>query len=286
VPVSSPVPHSRRIRWYAKKTSRTGMAAIAGGLGRWRPGNNAATGIRVLTYHRFGPSLRDPFCVEVGDFDAQMAWVAKNGLALTLEEIEAYLAGDPDTRREGVLVTIDDGFKSLLTAAVPVLARHRIPAVAFIPVGKVGGDEDGSEPHLTWAELAIVAQAGVTIGSHSWSHRSFARLPRERMQEEAVRSREVLEDRLGSRISAFAYPFGTRADYSREAAAVLEASGYACAFTSQHEALRPGMHRFMLPRIKIEGGEGLATFRRVCRGGLDAWSWVDRRLSFLQERGQ
>jgi hypothetical protein len=104
------------------------------------------------------------------------------------------------------------------------------------------------------------------------------------VEYEARRSREVLERRLERRITAFAYPFGTWADFNPSTTAILERSGYTCAFTSQHGAVRSGMNIYTLPRVKVESGEGMWLFRLLTRGGLDNWCWVDRTLWRLQAR--
>jgi peptidoglycan/xylan/chitin deacetylase (PgdA/CDA1 family) len=172
------------------------------------------------------------------------------------------------------------------------LQRYRIPAVAFVPAGEISightrpsrpGDET-ADARITWAELEALAEAGVTIGSHAWTHRSLAGMSMAEIREQAERSREALQQHLGRPVTAFAYPFGTHADFSETTAMVLRESGYTCAFTSQHGAVRSGMDPFTLPRVKVEGGEPLWMFRLLCRGGLDAWRWIDRTLWRLQAR--
>jgi hypothetical protein len=87
---------------------------------------------------------------------------------------------------------------------------------------------------------------------------------------------------LGTPVTSFAYPFGTRADYNEATAALLREAGYTCAFTSQHGAIAPGADPLTLPRVKVEGGEGMWMFQSLTRGGLDGWRWIDRTLWSLQ----
>ena len=47
--------------------------------------------------------------------------------------------------------------------------------------------------------------------------------------------------------------------------------------------LGAGADPLTLPRVKIEGGEGMGMFRLAASGGLDAWSLVDRSLYVLQK---
>ncbi len=100
--------------------------------------------------------------------------------------------------------------------------------------------------------------------------------------DELARSKALLEERLGIHITAFAYPFGTRADYNREIADLARSCGYSCAFTSQHGAIRRGDDAFVLNRVKVESGEPLATYAALVHGGLDAWRWIDRGFWRMQ----
>ncbi|MBI4516763.1 MAG: polysaccharide deacetylase family protein [Deltaproteobacteria bacterium] len=270
------------LRWALKKTARKALAlSTAGCEHAWRwAGKPVTAPVRVLTYHRFGAARRDPFCVRVEDFEQHMAWIAGHCDARSLADVTSIVGGQVQFTRPGVLVTIDDGLRSLYTEALPILQRYRVPAVAFVPAGEIGTASD--EARLSWNELRDLHQAGITIGSHGWVHRSLGRLSAAAVRDDMERSRSAIEQRLGIRVSAFAYPFGTRADYNAVTEAVLRDSGYTCAFTSQHGAVRAGMNPFSLPRIKVEGGEDLWMFRLLCRGALDGWQWVDHTLWRLQ----
>ncbi len=135
---------------------------------------------------------------------------------------------------------------------------------------------------MTAEELQRLAASGATIGSHAFTHRSLARLPSDTQRAEAEQSRAVLEGLTRRPVTAFAYPFGTRADYDDATSAALRAAGYRFAFTSQHGAVLPGSDRLRLPRVKVEGGESLWMFRAIVHGAMDGWRWVDRWLWRLQ----
>jgi peptidoglycan/xylan/chitin deacetylase (PgdA/CDA1 family) len=257
-----------RARWITKKLARHTVAAASRPLAR--------PGVRVLTYHRFGEARGDPYTISAADFEAQMRWLAQRRLALSLEDLERFLDGSGEVR-QGVVVTMDDGSRSVLSVALPVLRAHAIPAVVFVPAGLIGSGDT-----LDWDELTRLRDGGIVIGSHGHLHRSFGRISLDQARDEAERSREELEARLGVGVTSFAYPYGTRADFDVETGRILRQSGYRLAFTSQHAAVDPAMDRMALPRLKVEGGEARWMFRAICTGGLDAWGWVDRFLWRLQ----
>jgi peptidoglycan/xylan/chitin deacetylase (PgdA/CDA1 family) len=267
-----------RARWLAKQGARHGVA-----YGSWACGSLAAraargTRIRAITYHRFGDVPGDPWCVAPAAFAAQMQWLARNGLAISLDDLCAFVAGRKALAHDAVLVTIDDGCRSTVTDALPILRDAGVPAVVFVSAGLVGAGAvaaDHDEPYATWDELAALRAARIEIGSHAFDHRSLGRMGASEARDQAVRSRRRIEAELGVPPRSFAYPFGTRADSNAATDRMLVEVGYEVAFTAVHGAIRPGLAPIGLPRVKVEGGESLRMFELSCRGAMDAWRLVD-----------
>ncbi|HYF23174.1 MAG TPA: polysaccharide deacetylase family protein [Caulobacteraceae bacterium] len=262
-------------RWIAKKAARAGVAAMTALPALISEGRPR---LRVLTYHRFGPSRRSPFCVSADSFERQMSRLADSGKAVTLGQAKAFAQGRLDLPDGSVLVTIDDGDPSVVSAAAPILKACGVPAVLFT----VAGRPDGFAV-MPDADLRALAEQGIEIGSHSMTHRSMARLPRAEALREARESRERLEQVLGRAVAAFAYPFGTRADFSGDTGEVLREAGYDIAFTSQHGAVTPELDPLALPRVKVESGDPDWLFPLLTRGAMDAWRLVDEAAYGLQK---
>lgn len=274
---------------------RLGVAqsmSIAGIKGIEKKSNNPPC-LRILTYHSFLGTRRDPFSVTPSVFEKQMAFLAEHELATDLNALGMLIAGNRKSSKGRILVTIDDGLKSLYQNAAPILRHYAIPAIAFVTTSEIGIGEKPKrlyqqanlEPRMTPQELSNLAHSGVTIGSHSRTHRSMAHLSEKEALSEALYSRQALEDFLGQAVTTYAYPYGTRADFNDVTREALGNSGYRFAFTSQHGAAQARMDRLELPRVKVEGGEGMHMFRLIVDGGLDAWRFVDRSLWWLQSGG-
>lgn len=129
--------------------------------------------------------------------------------------------------------------------ALPIFKQLSIPAVAFITTSNIASSENNYkinnetvEPYLTWKDVEALAEAGVTIGSHAMTHRSLGKMSLDEAYQETVMSREAeaIEKNLGVQVTAFAYPFGTLADFNNSTTQILKESGYKLAFTSQHGA--------------------------------------------------
>lgn len=274
-----------RGRWVAKKLARHGTAITMAGTGvlAARRGFEKSPRARALMYHRFGDATRDPFCVDTEAFEKQVRWLAQEKLAVSVAQLSEFLNGGRSIQSGALLITVDDGFLSVLSQMAPILHHYGVPAVAYVTTGRLGTREpDAGERYLTWDETAKLAELGVTVGSHAHRHNSLGRMPLEQAREEGSRSRELLQSRLGIEADSFAYPYGMRPDHSPETAAALRDLGYRSVFTAMHGAIDAGSDPFRLPRIKVEGGEGLTMFKLLCRGGMDPWRVFDEAGHRLQ----
>lgn len=273
-------------RWVAKKSARAALMLASGAA--WRGGGRTRNAeeprVRALMYHRFGPSVRDPWCVDRRTFEAQMRFLAENDLAVGLPDIVAFARGERSLRDGSVLVTMDDGYASVYEEAMPILRDLGIPSVAFVTTSWIGVSSPGLvERYLTWDEAARLPEAGMLVGSHAHTHRSLGRIPLEEAREEGRVSLELLRKYVGASVTSFAYPYGTRRDHSPDTARVLGEVGFSSVFIAQHGVIRPGSNVLALPRIKVEGGEPAFLFELLCRGGMDGWRYVDDALWFLQK---
>ncbi|MCU1329502.1 MAG: Polysaccharide deacetylase [Bryobacterales bacterium] len=94
----------------------------------------------VLNYHGVVPDeyartpLIHPNVIGVTEFSRQMADVARLFHPINVSDLQNWESGKPNA----LLVTFDDGYRNVLTHAVPVLERFGIPALMTICPGYVG----------------------------------------------------------------------------------------------------------------------------------------------------
>lgn len=275
-----------RRRWIAKKVSR---AAIGMGSSLAQPLRKTDVA-RVLTYHRFGRIPMDPFCVPPFEFDSHVKYVAENNLGVSLDDLVAFVAGEKSLPSDAVVLTSDDGFRSVWTHMLPSLRNYGVPAVAYVTASLIRDTDampsylpnDQPEHYMSWSELGRLQEHGVAIGCHSYTHRSLGLMSINEAQEQAEKAKELFQARLGHNVVSFAYPYGTRSDYSDDTARMLAKVGYTTAFTSQHGAIERRMDPMSLPRIKVESGDPPWLFPKLCHGAMDAWRLVDQGLWKVQ----
>lgn len=133
-----------------------------------------------------------------------------------------------DLPQRAVAITFDDGFRSVLEHALPLLSQYRFPATVFVVSGYVGATNDwpsqpamlARQPLLDWSEIVELADAGIEIGAHSHTHAHLPGLSRAAIEEEILGSRQRIEDHIGRSVRAFAYPYG---EYDRDVIAAASA---------------------------------------------------------------
>lgn len=83
---------------------------------------------------------------------------------------------------------------------------------------------------LSWERLRELSEEGVAMGAHTHTHPLMNQIDLDEAREEAIRSRDELQKRLGKEIHSFCYPAGGVSD---EVAAMLKDIGYTAAFTTK-----------------------------------------------------
>jgi len=170
----------------------------------------------------------------------------------TAEERERVLASWLEA-----LKRLPDAVREEAVAALPEALGVSVPPGAFRGLC------------LSWDEVRAMADAGVGVGAHTERHPILTRIPAARARREVVGSRRRLEDELGTRIEAFAYPNGCRDDVDEAAVRLLDEAGYRLGFT-----LLPGPGRaaevsrspLMLRRVYIHHADYAARFAAKAQG--------------------
>jgi peptidoglycan/xylan/chitin deacetylase (PgdA/CDA1 family) len=236
-----------------------------------------SNGTVVLMYHRVGEARNAwerKYCVAPERFVRHMAALASHGLqAVPLGDLFAALAGPQALPANSVVVTFDDGFRSVREHALPVLERMRWPFSVFLVSDLLGQEDvwtraenpDGvTYPLLCADEILDMQRRGVVFGSHSRTHASLPTLDDAELAGQLDGSRANLSALLGRDVAYLAYPFG-HLDDRVEAAA--RAAGYRGALSTQPGFNRIGVNPFRIRRIDVYGTDTPATLMRKVRLG-------------------
>ena len=174
---------------------------------------------RVLLYHSVGESdcRNDTMGLSVSEdvFYMQMKYLRDNKFFLmSLPELVDRIKNNVLFPDKSIAITFDDGYRSILTKAFPILKSFGFSATAFINVyfteKRVAGDFYWERwDTLSWDEVAELHKDGLLIGSHALSHRRLGELSIKELEHEISISRDRIESRIKERIDAFSYPHGS-----------------------------------------------------------------------------
>lgn len=79
---------------------------------------------------------------------------------------------------------------------------------------------------MTWQQIREVAAGGITIGSHTHTHRILATLDPAAQKQEMVQAKRMLEEKTGREVASIAYPAGEPGKFTRASMDIARAAGY------------------------------------------------------------
>ncbi len=234
----------------------------------------------ALMYHSILPDPlpssadRYHFSVSVALFEGQMALLRKWGfLSISLAELRLWIDGQLSLSGPRVLITFDDGYRSVLEHAATVLVQHSLGGTVFLVPAYAGQWNVWDNPQsafrlatLGWQQVRCLLQLGFEVGSHSLTHLPLSGLDAMSQRTEIVTSKMRIESELGIRIRAFAYP---HSQYDSLTPKLISRAGYDLAFCGWPAAITRRSKRTALPRICVYGHETLAQFAAKVRMGVD-----------------
>lgn len=233
------------------------------------------SGALILMYHQVDvprSEREQRFCTPPKEFVRQIDWLRAAGYqGVGIEDMVAYAGGGGRLPEKAVHITFDDGFIGVLEHAQPILIERGFPATLFALSGQAGTTNDWMSQRgfprralLSSAQLRLLADEGMTIGSHSRTHAHLSEIPSEEARREIVDSRTELEEMLGREVSHFAYPYGQHDEAVRDMAIN---AGYRSACSTRSGFNRSGEDPFSLRRIDVYGTDRLWQFRQKLRFG-------------------
>lgn len=231
---------------------------------------NTTTNIPILCYHNLNPVKPGSMNLTPEKFESQIKWLKDNGFTIIpLKEAVAYLQGKRDSLpAKSVVITADDGWESVYTYMQPIIKKYNIPVTLFIYPQTISTGKNA----MTWDELKELQQTGLfDIQSHTYSHPNFKQEKRHlsaarfdvNVQMELTKSKQILEEKMGTKITLLAWPFGIYNSYLEEAAAK---AGYEMAFTIDYRTANRKDRAMAQPRFMIIDAESMKTFQGIANG--------------------
>ena len=198
-----------------------GAAALAASArwNWWRP--IVSDGLPVLAYHKVGDppagSKLKKLWVSAREFRWQMQYLLRHGYTpLLFRELYEAETGKRPWPAKPVLVTFDDGYANNAEVAYPIMKEVGVKSNIFLVYEDMDKHNSwhnpASEPWirmLTWKQVLELRDTGIVeFGSHTMKHPNLPDLTLEEARWELTESKRRLEEKLGTPVLGFAYPYG------------------------------------------------------------------------------
>lgn len=234
-------------------------------------------GLSVLTYHHI---LRDEentrfrhtsTTTSVRAFNNQMAWLRDRGYAtLSMVQLEGYVKNKINLPARAVVITFDDGLKSVSRYAYPVLKQYGMKATAFIVTSRIKRHPQKWNPKsLQFMSVSELNEIRDVFDFQSHTHflhrvdgyRRPILLSRSEhnILFDFARSRRALAQ-FNPHVWYLSYPFGGFNDNAVKAA---NDAGFHLAVTTMKGKVKPGDNPLLLKRLYILRTDSLETMSRL-----------------------
>jgi peptidoglycan/xylan/chitin deacetylase (PgdA/CDA1 family) len=239
---------------------RHALAAVGKSRKRWIG--------RILCYHSIGQEDWGINDVKPSQFRRHIE-VALNAGYRFVPASEIVKTGG---KEKDLAITFDDGLKTILTNAAPILKDYNIPWT-FFPVSEWSDNRHHFDDNtvLTWQDIEALLAQGVEMGSHSATHPDFGRIELSQMVDELGGSRQLFEKRLGFAPETFAIPLGQSMNWRAESEKAARDAGYSVIYAQAEETRPPGT----VARTFVTKFDGDRIFKSLLKGKFDRWEeWV------------
>lgn len=211
--------------------------------------------------------------IEVDKFEKQMSYIQKKGYkTLFFSELEEPLP------EKSMIVSFDDGFRSVYENAYPIMKKYGIKANVYLPTKYIGNDRK----FMNWDMVKELQQTGLfEFAGHTHTHVDIRTLTEKKIREEVEKSNIIMLEKLGYTPTAFCMPFGVFDKKSINRVRKFEVYKYILG-SFYGMAKQTELKNRVLPRIGISNDDTEAVFQKKLEGKLNWKGKLQRIRLFLQ----
>jgi peptidoglycan/xylan/chitin deacetylase (PgdA/CDA1 family) len=180
--------------------------------------------VYLVGYHNIDANTAEHTKVTITPevLEQHLKYLQRNGH--TFVSMEHLLSSNRGTIRKPTVIYFDDGFKSVLTNALPILKRFEAAPTIFVTT-----DYINSSDYLSWDDVRTLIAQGAAIGAHGKTHKHMTQCGSQELQKELVEPRVRIKSECGIDARALAYPNGRVNDVVVE---VAKKAGYVFGISS------------------------------------------------------
>ena len=218
----------------------------------------SAKSLVVLQYHHVSAKTPKATSIDPQLYRAHLQFLQEHKFnVVDIRQLREWLNSGKTLPDRSVIITFDDGYNSVYTAAYPELKKRGWPFTVFI---NTKAHDEKNAQFMTWDQLRDMSRHGAVIANHTDSHPHLIRQQsyEDRKQWQTRRLREItfaeqrIKKEIGESHLLFAYPYG---EYDQLLKAELKRLGY-LAFGQQSGPVARYSSLQALPRFPFGGPYG------------------------------
>ena len=205
----------------------------------------------VLMYHRFGENKYPTTNIKMDQFSDHIKELIKTKYnVIKIQDGLNAIQNISLVKDRSVIITIDDAYSSVFNNAWPILKKYGLPFTLFVSTDVIDNKTPG---YMSWEEIRILRDNGVTIGSQTKSHPHMHNLSENQIVKELEFSNSRFVQEIGSKPEIFAYPYG---EYNLNVVEKIKINGFKAAFGQHSGVAHLSLGLYQLPRFAMNENYG------------------------------
>lgn len=222
--------------------------------------------VPILMYHYVSvpPAGADQYRVNLSvdpeTFRQHLQYLKDNNYTtISLYDLDAALMYGVPLPENPVVLTFDDGYSDHYTTVFPLLKDFGMTGTFFIITDTA---DHNSANYMTWGQINEMAQAGMSIESHTKTHSELRGRSYDFLVYEILGSLESVRAHIGHHTQMFCYPVGR---YDEAALSVLASTDVLRAVTTEFGVWHTSDNRLEVPRVRISNTTGVNALAGLLR---------------------
>ena len=222
---------------------------------------------------------------QVDEFDHLVSALKRVGTFVDTRTFLEMVKGELPIDGRYYHMSFDDGFRNNYTNAFPILRKHNIPCIFFVPSALMSANWKETEQYclettrykgvielLRWSDLSEMISAGYDIGSHTRTHACFSAISHDRalLDNEILGSKQEIEASLNTPCDFISWPYGRVTDADVDSLQAARDAGYHACFGAFRGSIIPNQTDiFSIPRHHFEPSWPISHIQYFARGNME-----------------
>lgn len=218
----------------------------------------ASQSLVILQYHHISDSTPISTSLSPELFKQHLKYLKENDFeVLSLGAVLKSLNLGEKFKDKTVVITFDDGYRSVYETAFPLLKKYHYPFTIFVHTAPL---ENQLNQFVSWQNIKEMTNSGASIANHTVHHQHLIKknieddwLQRKEMViREILNSQKVLEQKASNVLKALAYPYG---EFDQQTKKLLKTLGF-IGFAQHSGGLSSESDLLAIPRFPLGGNYG------------------------------